>query len=94
MPSAIQFDSDQQTNIRDMLVCKRMSLRAVEVATGISRSTISKNARKGKFGDDVSLLSDNSRRTTPLPAGHPDTWSAIFEHSAGGVPSFGRRVFV
>ena len=85
MPRAIEWTTERDAAVRDLIGSQRRSLRDAEAEIGISRSALAKRA------DTIGarLTSEARNRVVTgaeaVPAGHPITWAACFD---GEVPAW------
>ncbi len=94
MPKPVQWSSELDNALSDLLTRRRVSLRAAERALGVSRSVLAKRAyaigaREAAPGTERGMIT-----SAPLPPGHPKTWDAICESLSGQRPDYPLPVFL
>ena len=94
MPKAVQWSTELDSALHDLLARRRVSLRAAEQVLGVSRSVLAKRAYViGARQNDVAGERQISG-SAPLPPGHPATWGAVCEGFTGRSLAYPLPVFL
>lgn len=94
MPKPVQWSSELDSALSDLLTHRRVSFRAAERALGVSRSVLAKRAYAIGARETAPGVDRGMSTSAPLPAGHPKTWGVICEALSGSRPIYPMPVFV